>query len=251
MSLCRPLFVMLVVASLPLAAAEPTMQVEKGFTPLFDGKTLNGWTGAVDGYVVKDGAIVCDQKKGGNLFTEKEYADFVLRLDVQIPPDGNNGIGIRAPIANDVSVSGIEIQALDDPAEMYKTIKPWQHHGSVYGVFPAKQGSLRPAGQWNREEITVKGTRIRVVVNGRVVVDGDWTELAKNGTPDGKKHPGLDRTTGHIGFLGHGSPVAFRNIRIKELGQDDPFPPAGGVTTARRSSTWNRGWLRSLLGRLR
>ncbi len=243
MPLCRSLFVLLVVAAIPLPAAEP------GFTPLFDGKTLKGWIGATDGYVVKDGAIVCDQKKGGNLFTEKEYADFVLRLDVLIPPDGNNGIGIRAPQQNDVSVSGIEIQVLDDPAEMYKTIKPWQHHGSVYGVIPAKQGSLRPAGQWNREEIAVKGSRIRVTVNGRVVVDGDWADLAKNGTPDGKKHPGLDRTTGHIGFLGHGAPVEYRNIRIKELGPNDLFP-ASHATTARRS-TWNRGWLRSLLNRFR
>jgi hypothetical protein len=200
-------------------AASPTLAAdEEGFVSLFDGKTLNGWIGATDGYVVRDGAIVCDEKKGGNLFTEKEYANFVLRLEIQIPPGGNNGLAIRAPNEQgNIAYAGTELQVLDDPSDRYKNIKPYQHHGSIYGCVPAKPGSLKPAGEWNEEEVTVDGKKFKVVVNGQTIVEADVTDLIKNGTPDGKAHPGLQRTSGHIGFLGHGAPVAFRNIRIKEL----------------------------------
>lgn len=218
MKLARLAPVLLVaLLSSPLSAAE------KGFVPLFDGKTLNGWIGAVDGYVVRDGAIVCEQKKGGgNLLTEKEYSDFILRFDVLIPKGGNNGIAVRAPNATgSLAYSGMEVQILDDDDEQYKTIKPHQFHGSVYGIVAAKTGARKPDGQWNTMEITLQGPRVRVVVNGKIVVDADLKEASKNGTVDGKEHPGLERTSGHIGFLGHGHPVEFRNIRIKELGPTD------------------------------
>jgi hypothetical protein len=209
-SLMLMLFAIAVLAA-PLFA-------EEGFVPLFDGKTLRGWIGATDGYVVRDGAIVCDEKTGGNLFTAKQYSDFVLRLDVLIPADGNNGIGLRSPnLQGNRVYDAIEIQVLDDRAEKHKSIQPWQHHGSVYGVIPAVQGSLRPAGEWNEQEITLQGRRIQVVVNGKTIVDGDLDQAAKNGTVDGKEHPGLRNAAGHIGFLGHGSAVAFRNIRLREL----------------------------------
>lgn len=191
---------------------------EEEFVSLFDGETLDGWIGATDGYVVRDGAIVCDQKKGGNLFTAKEYSDFVLRLEVQIPKGGNNGIAVRAPNqTGTVAYEGTEIQMLDDDDEQYANIKPWQFHGSVYGIVAAQTGARKADGEWNDTEITLEGRHIKVVVNGQTVVDADLDEASKDGTVDGKEHPGLKRTAGHIGFLGHGHPVAFRNIRIKEL----------------------------------
>lgn len=208
-----------IVPAALLCAGEITSQEKaEGFVSLFDGTSLKGWTGATDGYEARDGAIVCNQKKGGNLFTEQEFSDFVLRLDVKIPPGGNNGIAIRSPNqTGSVAYAGMEIQVLDDPHPMYKTIKPYQFHGSVYGIVPAKPGSLKPAGEWNEEEITVKGRRIKIVVNGKTVVDADLDQASKNGTVDGKDHPGLKRASGHIGFLGHGSAVEFRNLRIKDL----------------------------------
>ena len=208
-----------VASSADRAAAGELSSEEKadGFVSLFDGKTLAGWTGDVAGYEVIDGAIVCSQKKGGNLFTDKEYTDFVLRLDVKIPEGGNNGIGIRAPLGANAAFAGMELQVIDDPAEVYKNIKDWQHHGSVYGVVAAKTGSLKPAGEWNVQEVTVQGRRVKVVCNGQTIVDADLDEATKNGTLDGKEHPGVKNAKGHVGFLGHGAPVAFRNIRIKEL----------------------------------
>jgi hypothetical protein len=91
----------------------------------------------------------------------------------------------------------------------------------VYGIMPAKRGFLKPVGEWNYEEVTVKGSKIKVVLNGTTILDGDLAEATKNGTLDKKDHPGLKRRKGYIGFLGHGSTVWFRNIRIKDLGPKD------------------------------
>jgi len=96
-------------------------------------------------------------------------------------------------------------------------LQPWQYHGSVYGIIPAKRGFLKPVGDWNQEEIYVKGDYIKVTLNGTVILEGDIKKATKNGTLDHKEHPGLERHTGHIGFLGHGSIVRFRSIRVKDL----------------------------------
>jgi len=186
----------------------------EGFVQLFDGKTLNGWTGAVQGYQVRDGVLVCDP--GGNLFTEKQYDDFIFRFEFKLPPGGNNGVGIRSPLKGNPAYAAMEIQILDDGHPKYAGwLKPYQVHGSIYGVVPAKRGCLKPAGQWNSEEIYCKGSHVRVTVNGQVVVDVDLSTVDK--PADGRSHPGLHNKRGHIGFLGHGDPVEFRHIRIKEL----------------------------------
>jgi len=191
---------------------------EEGFMPLFDGSDLAGWTGGAAGYAAENGRIVVHPERGGgNLYTEKEYADFVLRFEFKLTPAANNGIGIRAPLEGDAAYAGMEIQVLDDGSPVYWTLQPYQYHGSVYGVVPARRGVLRPVGEWNTEEITADGRRVRVVVNGTTVVDADIDRAAAGGTVDHRDHPGLARERGHIGFLGHGSIVGFRNIRIKRL----------------------------------
>lgn len=199
------------------AAEDGAADKEEGFVSLFDGKTLNGWVGATKGYFVEDEQIICDPKSGGNLFTEKEYQSFILRLEFKVPPGGNNGIGIRAPKSGDVAYSGMEIQVLDDEAPQYKNLKEYQYHGSLYGLVSAKRGHLKPTGQWNFQEVRVEGDKIQVILNGTKIVDADMSQVRSNPTLDGKEHPGIHREKGHIGFLGHGSAVAFRNIRIREL----------------------------------
>ncbi|MCC7010821.1 MAG: DUF1080 domain-containing protein [Acidobacteria bacterium] len=193
---------------------------EAGFTPIFDGRTLAGWrlvNGRGPGYVVKDGTIVCPKNGGGNLFTEKAYADFVLRFEFRTEPGGNSGIGIRAPYEGTSSSEGMEIQILDDGHPMYKgVIRPEQHHGSIYDVIPARTGFLKPAGEWNSEEIRADGRRIRVTLNGAIVVDADLDIVREPAVL--AKHPGLARRAGHIGLLGHDSLVEFRNLRIRPLG---------------------------------
>lgn len=197
-------------------ADEKELAKEKGegFVSLFDGKTLEGWQGATKEYVVEDGMLVC---KGGKLFTKKEYSDFVIRFEFKLPAGGNNGLGLRAPLEGDPAYAGMEVQILDDNDEQYAKLKPYQYCGSVYGVAPAKRGFVKKPGDWNVEEVSVHGTKVKVTLNGEVIVDTDIAEAIEKGTLDGNQHPGLKRKSGFVGFLGHGSPVAFRNIRIKEL----------------------------------
>lgn len=192
---------------------------EQGFNLLFNGKDLNNWVGNKTEYVVEDNAIaIYPTKEGhGNIYTEKEYADFIFRFEFQLTPGANNGLGIHAPLTGDIAYNGKEIQILDNDAPVYSTLEAYQYHGSVYGIMAAKRGFLKPTGEWNQEEVYVKGDYIKVTLNGTVILEGDLKKATKNGTLDHKEHPGLNRHSGHIGFLGHGSVVKFRNIRIKEL----------------------------------
>lgn len=192
-----------------------------GFVSLFNGKDLNNWVGNKQSYQVQGGniKIVPQEGGGGNLFTAKEYSNFNFRFEFQLTPGANNGLGIHSPLEGDAAYQGKEIQILDNTAEKYANLKPYQYHGSVYGIIPAKRGALKPVGEWNREEVIVQGSSIKVILNGTTIVDGDLMEASKNGTVDGKDHPGLQKTKGHIGFLGHGDILQFRNIRIKDLGE--------------------------------
>jgi hypothetical protein len=204
-----------VVACSALAGA--ALAADDGFVSLFDGKSLTGWQGAVNGYLVEDGAIVCDPKKGGLLYTDKEYSDFVLKFDFKLTPGANNGIGIRTPMKGDPAYVGMELQVLDDTAEQYKNLQPYQFHGSIYGVAAAKKGFQKPVGEWNTQEVTVKGKHVKVVLNGETIVDADIEKASTPKTLDGKNHPGLLNEKGYIAFCGHGAKVSFRNIQLKEL----------------------------------
>ncbi len=194
-------------------------ETKEGFSLLFDGTNINEWTGNTAGYLIQDGALVVTPDKGtvGNLYTKNEYSDFIYRFDFQLTPGANNGIGVHAPLQGDAAYVGMEVQVLDSEHPMYAELQPYQYHGSVYGVIPAKRGYLRPTGEWNSEEIIVKGTKIKVTLNDTVIVDGDYALASKNGTIDHKEHPGLFNKTGHLGFLGHGDVVRFKNMRVKPL----------------------------------
>lgn len=214
-----------VVLAFALVSRAEDKKPEEGFIPLFNGKDLAGWRyGGTDekpnksgqGYQVENAAIYCTAKDGGNLYTEKEYGDFVFRFEFKLSQNANNGIGIRAPLQGDAAYVGMEIQVLDDEGPNYKgKLKEWQYHGSIYNVVPAKQGALKPTGEWNEEEIYVKGRQVKITLNGKVIVDANLDDVKDEAVL--KKHPGLKRDKGHIGFLGHGTRVDFRNVRIKEL----------------------------------
>ncbi|MBA2117816.1 3-keto-disaccharide hydrolase [Bremerella alba] len=195
-------------------AAEP----EDGFVPIFNGKNFDGWVGNTKGYKVEEESIVCDPTAGGgNIYTEKEYANFVLRFEFKLPPGANNGLGIRAPLSGNTAYNGYELQILDDTAKKYENLKKYQYHGSLYGLAAAKRGHLNPVGEWNEQEVTVDGDLVKVVLNGTEILKVDLEEIRSNPTLDGNDHPGLKRSTGHIGFLGHGDKVEFRKLRVKSL----------------------------------
>lgn len=209
-------FIFILVILLPSVTLQAQ---EEGFVALFDGKSLNGWVGNKSDYVAKDGALVIEPKGGGggNLYTEKEYGDFILRFEFQLTPGANNGLGIHAPLEGDAAYLGKELQILDNEAEKYANLQGYQYHGSLYGVMPAKRGFLLPVGEWNKQEVRVQHPFITVTLNGEVILQGNYLEISQSGTLDKKNHPGLFRSRGHIGFLGHGDVVRFRSIRIKEL----------------------------------
>jgi hypothetical protein len=206
---------------------------QEGFTPLFNGKDLAGWVygtrgGAPNktgkGYQVENGVLFTTKEDGGNLFTEKEYADFILRFECKLTENANNGIGIRAPLEGDAAYVGMEIQVLDDGGSQYTNLRPAQYHGSIYQMFPAKRGFQKPVGEWNAEEITVRGRHVTVTLNGVAIVDANLDDMKDDALlathrnlslPEGSR--GIANTKGHIGLLGHGARVEFRNIRIREL----------------------------------
>jgi 3-keto-disaccharide hydrolase len=220
--------------SLWLAASGAVRAAEPGFVNLFDGQSLNGWTLVGkhgEGYGVKNGVIFCAKGGGGNLFTEKEYADFIFRFEFKLEEGSNNGVGIRAPLEGDAAYAGMEIQILEEGAAKagkWGKLRPEQFHGSIYGVVPAKLGALKPPGQWNDEEITAQGRQVKVVVNGRTILDANLNHVGDLHAL--QAHPGLLRERGHIGFLGHNDYLEFRNVRVKELPsppEKDNSPPPG------------------------
>jgi hypothetical protein len=188
----------------------------QGFTPVFNGKNWTGWGGPTSEYQIEDGKISCLPGKGGTIFTTREYGDFTARMEINLPPAGNNGLAIRYPGEGDTAYVGMcEVQTLDDNAPEYAHLDPRQAHGSAYGMVPAARGYLRRPGIWNFEEVTVKGSQITVELNGTQILDADLSKVTEY--MDGKAHPGKDRTSGHFGFAGHNDPVAYRKILIREI----------------------------------
>ncbi|TDE13317.1 family 16 glycoside hydrolase [Dyadobacter psychrotolerans] len=227
------------VREIPQAEAFVLPEAEKknGFKVLFDGTNMHEWIGNTQDYFIENGEMVVDPKRGGNgnLYTKNEYSDFDFRFEFQLTPGANNGLGIRTPLEGDAAYVGTEIQILDNDASIYKDLKEYQYHGSAYGIIPAKRGFLKPLGEWNYEEVRVQGSKIKVTLNGTVILDGDLAEASKNGTADHKSHPGLSRSKGYLGFLGHGSPLKFRNIRIKDLTETvEAAPPAPAKKSKKR-----------------
>lgn len=194
--------------------------VAQNFVPLFDGKSLDGWfivNKQGTGFLVHDGLLICPANGGQKLMTENEYANFIFQFEFRTEADSNNGIGIRAPRVGQTSEVGMEIQILDQTGPLYgpQKLKPEQYQGSIYGVWPARTGFLKPPGAWNQEEIRADGRHIAVRLNDVIILDVNLDLIQDLKTL--KLHPGLQRKSGHIALLGHESHVDFRNLRIATL----------------------------------
>lgn len=201
---------------------QPGMSEEEkqaGFSSLFNGVDLEGWFGDIASHRIVNGVISVEPQEGkaGNLYTVGEYADFIFRFEFQLTPAANNGLGIRVKIDDEGRFTGTELQILDDTSPVYSDIEAYQYHGSVYGLIPARKGFLKPLGEWNQQEVLVQGDDVKITLNGEVIVQGNMKEALEKGAPDQRPHPGVSVRKGHVAFLGHDSPLKFRNIRIKEL----------------------------------
>jgi hypothetical protein len=205
----------LLIGLLSTLRADDASKIPQGFTPLFNGKDLTGWTihnGKITSWGVENGNLVVKKGGGGWLMTEKEYGDFELRLEFKVPKGGNSGVALRAPLKGDPAYTGMEIQILDDPS--YKGLQKYQHTGSIYGVVPAAKFVNKPIGEWNSYRIVCKGRQVIVELNGEKLVDANLDEYKEK---HAKVHPGILRDKGHIGLQEHGGRVEFRNIYLKEL----------------------------------
>ena len=190
---------------------------DDGFKSVFNGKNLKGWDGPTDNYVVKDGALQCRKGKGGTIFFNEELADFSARFEFKLPPGGNNGLAIRYPGSGDTAYVGMcELQVLDDTAKKYAKLHPAQYHGSAYGMAPAARGFQRAVGEWNFQEVTVFGTKIKVELNGTLILNADLSKVEES-MYDLGKFKGRLRKSGYFGFAGHGDAVSFRNVSLREV----------------------------------
>lgn len=179
----------------------------EGFVPIFDGRSLDGWTTLLpvwEGWSVQDGSIHCDGRNGTFLRSRKRYGSFVLRLQFRISDGGNSGVFVWSPLEGRSSRFGMEIQirgrraaVLDDDTT-----------GAVYDVLPPREDASRPAGEWNDLEIACRGSKVTVRVNDRLVQDFDADQVERL---RGRLRRGV------IGLQDHGNKVWFRHIRIHEL----------------------------------
>jgi hypothetical protein len=193
---------------------------DAGFKSAWNGKDFDGWAGPVDNYEIVDGAIRCQKSKGGTIYLNEQLSDFVVRMEFKLPPGGNNGLAIRYPGTGDTAYEGMcECQVLDDNYEQAtgSQIDPRQAHGSAYGMVAAARGYQHPIGTWNFQEVTVKGSTIKVELNGTVILDADLSKTDPSGFMGNHAHPAKDRTSGFFGFAGHNDPVSFRALRLKKL----------------------------------
>ena len=209
----------------PLANAEngetvvpyelPEAEAKAGYQVLFDGTSLDNWINNADEYMVEDGCIVKKSSGFGNLYSKGDYCNFSLKFEFQLTPGANNGLGLRHIIMpKGKGYLGMELQILDNDDPQYKDLKPYQYHGGLYNYAPAKRGYLKPTGEWNQQEVIAQGSRIKIILNGTVILDTDIKKVTKD-IPLEKIQAGLLNPCGHIAFLGHDSTVKFRYIRIK------------------------------------
>jgi hypothetical protein len=192
---------------------------EAGFASIFNGKDFDGWKGPIENYDVIDGTVVCKKGKGGTIYHQDELADFSVRLEFKVPSGGNNGLAIRYPGKGDPAYAGMcECQVLDDNYDKVKgKLDPRQYHGSAYGMAAALRGYQFAVGEWNFQEVTVKGSMLKVELNGVVILNSDLSRLNPEEFMAKSPHPGKDNAKGFFGFAGHNDPVAFRNMRVKKL----------------------------------
>ena len=178
---------------------------------LFNGRELAGWEGAGQDaaacWKVEDGTIVCTGQKGPWLRSQEKFGDFNLRLDYKVRPGGNSGVYARVPADGNHhgSGAGVEIQILDDAAERYKDLQPYQFGGSVYAIAPSLKKVGRLAGEWNSLEINCRGTSYVVTHNGVTIV-----HACEEAFPELKER----LREGFLGLQNHSEEVWFRNLRV-------------------------------------
>ena len=213
------------------AAAKASAKSAGSATPgpwksLFDGKSLSAWRtyrseAAPEKWELKDG-IMAKDGNASDLVSKEEFGDFELELEWRIGEAGNSGIFYRGSEDEEaIYWTAPEYQLLDDiKARDNRT----RNHcaGSVYDLYDAPEGHLKPVGEWNSTRIVAKGAHVEHWLNGFKMVEyelwsPDWEQhLAKSKFKDWAKYGRIKK--GHFGIQGnHPGSLALRNIRVREL----------------------------------
>jgi len=182
-----------------------------GFQPLFNGKDLAGWEKVSAGdWTVKDGILRGSGEGRGWLATHRDYADFDLELEYRLGPKGNTGVFVHAWKDGDASGGQfLEVQLIDDVA--YNTVGQLNGTACIFGVVAAKPTVTSIPDKWHKVEILSRGRRLKITFDGKQVVDANLDEHAASF----QRFPGLTKTTGRLGLQYFGTPVEFRNIRLR------------------------------------
>jgi len=184
--------------------------------PIFNGENLDGWevvSGPKEAWTVENGVMRCSGGSSGWIRTKKEYSDFELTLEYKTSEAGNSGVFLREPLEGHPAYAGMEIQVLDDYADKYKNLKPYQFTGGLYGVQAPLRQATKKAGEWQRMDILCLGRKLKIWLNGVQVQDADLDAY-----PDKvKEHPGITRSKGYIGLQNHNDPLEYRNIKVRVI----------------------------------
>jgi len=201
---------------------------------LFDGKSLDAFNlKGQDGIwaVNKDGELY-PAKAGETLYTKKRYCDYVLELDFKVlgGKKANSGVFIRVhdPRPNEEVWTGLEVQILDN-ADYHVKFDARNANGALYAMVSPAVDANKPVGEWNHYRITANDAVIVIELNGKEIVKTDLSKYTKPGeNPDGthNKSPHALATLPREGFVGlqnyNGTPVLFKNVRIKALSDRKP-----------------------------
>lgn len=206
-----------------LLAAPQCLAGESGFTPLFDGETLHGWTlrpreRSSGQWRFEGGSLVVDGRPG-HLSSDEEYGDFDLRLEWKIGPMGNSGVFYRVAAPGNPAPSAIEFQIADNAREA-SVEHPDRRSGAAYGLYAPATDVSRPPGEWNSLRIVAQGRHVEHWLNGHKVValeigSDDFRQRAAAKFPGRAGFAAARR--GRIVLQDHGSKVWFRKVRIRVL----------------------------------
>lgn len=197
---------------------EGEIDTEPVYGSLFNSENLDGWQvigDHPDSWGVEDGLLYTDGVGSGWISTESRYDDFIIELEYRVPEAGNSGLFIRAPHEGSPAYDGIEIQILDDYADRYANLQPWQFTGSIYFEQAPSKRVTKQAGEWQSMKVRAEGPEIQVTLNGELIVNTSLINYMYN-VPN---HPGLLKRSGFIGLQNHGDRVDFRNITIRPLNE--------------------------------
>lgn len=203
-----------------------------GFTPLFDGKTLNGWRGynkpdtagmrwkVENGLVTIPGTNEGDTKGQRDLITDATYDQFDLKWEWKVAQAGNSGLKYFV-LEDQPSAIGHEYQMIDDERHADAKIGPHRQTAAFYDVFPAADRPMKPAGEWNSSEVIVKGNHVEHWLNGKRVLQYELDSPELRAAIAKSKFKDIARfgkpQKGHILVQDHGDQVWFRNVQIKPL----------------------------------